>query len=212
MIICKYFKLIIFGKHAQDPTDDIYEVVSFDNPLCPDCNNELKFFNTRFRQYINPNKFNKRQYIIIRVLKCVSCGKFHNEIPIFLVPYKRHVAETISSYLKDPNIFSASEPHLNFNISSPGMDTFHEIIGQTIHPSTTSLDKSTVGHFVDWFDTISLNAVNFIISRQARFPLDDDFPIRSFDELMAIPEWLSYFVFTAFNFGFLKKRLRPWIP
>jgi hypothetical protein len=50
-------------------------------------------FGNRQRKYIDTDGNTKT--LLIRRLRCTSCGKIHHELPDILVPYKRHCAETI---------------------------------------------------------------------------------------------------------------------
>ena len=40
--------------------------------------------------------------LIIRRLRCDSCGKIHHELPDFVLPYKHYSAEVIENILKEP--------------------------------------------------------------------------------------------------------------
>jgi len=39
----------------------------------------------------------QKRVLIIRRLKCSSCGRIHHELPDCVVPYKRHCAQTIEA-------------------------------------------------------------------------------------------------------------------
>jgi hypothetical protein len=46
------------------------------------------------------NAFGDRCAVSIRRLRCKGCGKIHHELPDFLVPYKRHCAETVEKIVE----------------------------------------------------------------------------------------------------------------
>lgn len=64
---------------------------------CPVCGGLLLLFGTRRRKYIDTDGNTKA--LLIRRLRCASCGKIHHELPDILVPYKRHCAETIEQII-----------------------------------------------------------------------------------------------------------------
>ena len=66
---------------------------------CPVCRGELSGFGKRRRIFIDTD--NSKKTLLIRRLRCASCGKIHHELPDILVPYKRHCAETIEDIINN---------------------------------------------------------------------------------------------------------------
>jgi len=58
----------------------------------------LTVLGSRKRGFINPEGNNIK--LVIRRMKCAGCGKIHHELPDFLIPYKRHCAETIEQIIE----------------------------------------------------------------------------------------------------------------
>ena len=66
-------------------------------PFCPTCQQKLNVIGSRKRRLIRIDGI--RENYIIRRLHCKNCNKTHHELPDFIVPYKRHEAETIEAIL-----------------------------------------------------------------------------------------------------------------
>ncbi|MFD1673188.1 DUF6431 domain-containing protein [Alicyclobacillus fodiniaquatilis] len=66
---------------------------------CPCCQGELRFIGNRKRTWIQSSgdKFK----LVIRRLRCTDCNKIHHELPNFLVPYRRHEAQSIEDVVMD---------------------------------------------------------------------------------------------------------------
>ena len=68
-------------------------VISCEDSICPDCGGELTVRSRRERMLIESD--GARSIYLIRRLYCGRCRCIHHELPDFMVPYKRHCAETI---------------------------------------------------------------------------------------------------------------------
>ena len=66
---------------------------SEEEPVCPICQNKLKFRDWRRRISIKEGR--EVTWIMIRRLYCKKCRRLHNELPDILSPYKHYEAETI---------------------------------------------------------------------------------------------------------------------
>lgn len=62
---------------------------------CPCCNGRLKVVGSRERTCINGQ--GEKIILVIRRMRCVECSRIHHELPDILVPYKRHVGESIEA-------------------------------------------------------------------------------------------------------------------
>lgn len=65
---------------------------------CPICAGELVYYDKVNR--IIRTKYGKNQWVKIRRLRCMKCGKLHREIPKFIFPYKQYEAEIIKGVLE----------------------------------------------------------------------------------------------------------------
>ena len=79
--------------------NDIWKIISVENPYCPYCDSLLKYRDSRYRTG-KQSSGSKRRYQIRR-LKCPDCGKTHTELPDFLHPYKHYEAEVIQNELDE---------------------------------------------------------------------------------------------------------------
>ena len=70
-------------------------ITGTDTIPCPECRGELKHYDRRERR----SEDTKGAKIICRIrrLRCQKCRRLHNELPDFIVPYKRYSAEVIVS-------------------------------------------------------------------------------------------------------------------
>lgn len=62
---------------------------------CPCRSGELKVIGSRKRSCINTQ--GDKIVLSIRRLRCIDCQRIHHELPDILVPYKRHVQESIEA-------------------------------------------------------------------------------------------------------------------
>lgn len=76
------------------------ECISQESPLCPVCGKPLKYRDSRVRIY---KSYNGRKHLLrIRRLKCGGkdgCGRLHNELPEFIIPYKHYASEIIENVI-----------------------------------------------------------------------------------------------------------------
>ena len=73
-------------------------VISGTEPLtCPICGGKLAAYDRKKRKVHTRS----RGIIVLRLrrLRCKDCGRFHTELPDFLVPYKRYSRENIEDVL-----------------------------------------------------------------------------------------------------------------
>lgn len=70
---------------------------SGDLPLCPFCQGELRYRDSRIR--IRKKEGGLTEHLMIRRLRCTACHAYHNELPDCLVPYKHYETEVISGVL-----------------------------------------------------------------------------------------------------------------
>lgn len=81
----------------------MFFVQSLEQNSCPCCSGQLKVIGSRRRGCING--LGEKLLLIIRRLGCVECNRVHHELPDLLVPYKRHVRESIEAVISgDPDL------------------------------------------------------------------------------------------------------------
>lgn len=66
-------------------------------PPCPECRGHLCYRDSRLR--IRKKEGGSAEYLVIRRFRCEDCGRYHNELPDCLVPYKHYEAEVVSGVL-----------------------------------------------------------------------------------------------------------------
>ncbi|MDD6547663.1 MULTISPECIES: DUF6431 domain-containing protein [Lachnospiraceae] len=66
-------------------------------PPCPVCRARLVYRDRKPR--ILKSEGGSRQWLMIRRFRCSGCGRYHNELPDCLVPYKHYEAEAISGVI-----------------------------------------------------------------------------------------------------------------
>ncbi|MEY8428153.1 DUF6431 domain-containing protein [Lachnospiraceae bacterium 46-15] len=89
MVIIKNYKLVWDGKK------NIVQFCDGKAPVCPLCSAFLKPRDRRKR--IVKQYGGKFVYVYIRRSKCEACGKLHNELPDFLIPYKHYASEVVEN-------------------------------------------------------------------------------------------------------------------
>lgn len=62
-------------------------------PDCPTCGGNLVYRDRRKR--VHRKAGGKKEYLQIRRFRCEKCGRYHEELPDFLLPYKHYDAEII---------------------------------------------------------------------------------------------------------------------
>ncbi len=68
---------------------------SAEQNFCPCCGGTLKIIGSRQRKFIN--SAGDKEVLIIRRLRCSSCGRIHHELPDILLPYKRYGSESVEA-------------------------------------------------------------------------------------------------------------------
>ncbi len=74
--------------------------------MCPSCNGPLKVVGSRKRSCING--LGEKILLIIRRLRCKNCKQIHHELPDLLVPYKRHIRESIETVINADSVLSVT--------------------------------------------------------------------------------------------------------
>lgn len=85
----------------------LYFVVAMQTLPCPLCADVLLELGRRARGYIDA--YGEHESVQIRRMICSGCLKIHHELPDFLVPYKRHCAQTVESIVNNKD----SKPRSN---------------------------------------------------------------------------------------------------
>ncbi|MGI6413412.1 MAG: DUF6431 domain-containing protein [Syntrophomonadaceae bacterium] len=81
-------------------------VRSAEQSLCPCCSGHLKVVGSQKRTCITG--LGEKRILIIRRLGCTQCRKIHHELPDKLVPYKRHVRDSIEAVVNEDPATSVS--------------------------------------------------------------------------------------------------------
>lgn len=66
-------------------------------PPCPECKAFLRYRDRKTR--IMKSEGGIRQWVKIRRFQCCSCGRYHNELPDCMIPYKHYQTELISGVI-----------------------------------------------------------------------------------------------------------------
>lgn len=93
MVIIKHYRL------ERKENSDFFYVRSREKSHCPWCEGEFQVVGSRKR--ILHRQDGSVILMIIRRLKCTSCGKISHELPDIVVPYKRHESAAISQALEE---------------------------------------------------------------------------------------------------------------
>jgi len=73
----------------------VFFVRSEEQNCCPCYNWRLKVIGSRKRTCINGQ--GQKIYLVIRRMQCAECKTIHHELPDLVVPYKRHISESIEA-------------------------------------------------------------------------------------------------------------------
>ncbi|MEW6541058.1 MAG: DUF6431 domain-containing protein [Bacillota bacterium] len=73
----------------------VFFVRSAEQIPCPCCSGRLKAIGSRKRSCID--SLGDKIILVIRRLRCVACRRIHHELPDLLVPYRRHIRESIEA-------------------------------------------------------------------------------------------------------------------
>lgn len=65
--------------------------------ICPDCNGTLHYYDTVKR--IVRGSFGKVYWIHLRRLNCKICGRYHRELPNYILPYKHYEKDIIKGFI-----------------------------------------------------------------------------------------------------------------
>lgn len=84
----------------QHQQSNIYYVRSREESVCPFCGNRLQIIGSRKRGVCKNDGLPIR--LVIRRMKCVSCGHVHHELPDLVVPYKRYESEVVARIIAPP--------------------------------------------------------------------------------------------------------------
>lgn len=71
----------------------MFFVRSKEQNVCPSCEGALRVVGSRRRVCVDGR--GEKMVLIIRRMGCTACSRIHHELPDILVPYKRHVRESI---------------------------------------------------------------------------------------------------------------------
>jgi hypothetical protein len=155
-------------------------IVSFDNLLCPICQNKLSPFGTRVRKFINSES--KKVIIIIRRLRCTCshCRKIHHELPDNLIPYKRYEATVVE-----------------------------KCIDAETANDNPACEISTIYRIKKWFREKWPLMLAFLQMRRTRYPLPGDSTISSLADVQHGEKWLTRLVWDLANHGFRFQPVRP---
>lgn len=64
---------------------------------CPNCHGELRLYDHVMRMI--KIKKGVRNYIYIRRMKCLKCGKIHRELPTYVLPYIQYDKDIVMGVL-----------------------------------------------------------------------------------------------------------------
>ncbi len=90
----------------------MFLVKSLEQISCPCCSGDLKVIGSRQRVCIDG--LGDKIILSIRRLRCVECERIHHELPDMLVPYKRHVRESIEAVISGEAAISVSADESTF--------------------------------------------------------------------------------------------------
>lgn len=85
--------MVLVKNYRVVKKEDYYCIQSFEIPICPNCQNELRVRGSKKRWVIELDGM-KRCYNL-RQLECPKCKKIHLEYFDKIVPYKHYSAEAI---------------------------------------------------------------------------------------------------------------------
>jgi hypothetical protein len=154
----------------------VFLVRSGEQNFCPCCGKALKVIGSRKRNFINGT--GERVVLIIRRLKCESCGRVHHELPDILVPYKRYNSESIEAVITDDASLSVA------------------------------VDESTIYRWKHWFLAVANHFLGSLISIAIRFIEEtaehrSEFPQsplqRIWQHVGEAPRWLARVVRSVAN-------------
>jgi hypothetical protein len=108
-------------------------------------------------------------------MTCTKCGKKHQVLPDFLVPYKRHCAKNIEKAIDAKTIKTAT--------------------------NSQACEESTLRRFRSWFSGLKLFFQEAVVSLQMVFEDDGLPPEPSLSERCQTSGWLAWLVHKLVNKG-----------
>lgn len=82
--------IIIHNYHVAADLNGEEECINCEREvMCPACNEALLCRDRRVRRYRDVD--GKKHVLWIRRTKCRTFDRLHNELPDFVIPYKRHI-------------------------------------------------------------------------------------------------------------------------
>lgn len=81
----------------QHKQSNVYYVRSREESVCPFCGNRLQVIGSRRRGVCKNDGSLIR--LVIRRMKCISCGHVHHELPDLIIPYKRYESEVVAKII-----------------------------------------------------------------------------------------------------------------
>lgn len=87
--------MISLCNYRLESRGGLFFVIALESVTCPLCAAVLLEIGRRARGYISSE--GDRESVQIRRMKCSVCLRIHHELPDFLLPYKRHCAQTVES-------------------------------------------------------------------------------------------------------------------
>lgn len=73
-------------------------MINRNEQTCPDCGGDLKYYDRVPR--IVRTKMRKTKWVKIRRFHCTVCGRYHRELPGFILPHKQYEKEVILGVLE----------------------------------------------------------------------------------------------------------------
>lgn len=99
--------MIIIYHYQIVTKNGLYYAKSEGTIFCPICGGRLKVRDSRRRQIISAD--GKVRVFSLRRLRCMSCGKLHEELPDLFLPHKHYSREVIENYLSGALCFCPAE-------------------------------------------------------------------------------------------------------
>lgn len=85
--------LIIEKYYLYNRANNVINVLSEEEPVCPSCGAKMCFVST-YKRRLRDEEY-KDCVFIIRRLYCKECGVTHSELPSLFLPYKQYARDTI---------------------------------------------------------------------------------------------------------------------
>jgi hypothetical protein len=180
--------MIIVGTYTLVKTDDeFFHKMKISNELlCPICHNKTIKSGIRRRKYIDIDSI--QQQISLPRVWCPKCNRTHNVLPDFLIPYKRHCAETIEICIDSAPVAAP--------VSAPDSP-----------PDTSNLflEVSTCSKIKDWFLRRASDYKKYLAAIGARYPFLEKFTkfsVYPWENSSRTKGWLSNIIKIIVNCNF----------